>query len=183
MDLKNNLDSLIIRSEQARDIPHITHLILQAFDNHPHHDPNTGITEHIIVQNLRKESALTLSLVTEYQQQIIGHIAFSPVKFNQAESHWHVMAPVSILPEFQNQGIGSKLIQTGLTALQKLSSDGVVVLGDPNYYQRFGFHHHHSFKVPGVPQHFFMAQAFNDNDTYNDLQKIFEVSFHHAFDV
>lgn len=178
--MNNILNQLIIRAEKTTDIEPINQLILLAFANHPHQDPNLGVTEHLIVQNLRQSAALTISLVAEYQAQIIAHVAFSPIQVNHQKSNYHVMAPVSVLPEFQNCGVGTQLIKNGLIKLQQFNSDGCVVLGDPEYYQRFGFHHNHKFSAKGAPKPYFMAQSFTDHHHLNNAA---EITFHEAFTI
>ncbi|MEG0052768.1 MAG: N-acetyltransferase [Comamonas sp.] len=174
---------MLIRTETAQDIEAIEQLILAAFDNHPHHAPGQGTTEHHIVNRLRSEQALALSLVAEEDGQIIGHVAFSPVQINGQDSSWLCMAPVSVAPERQSQGIGSQLIRQALQTLQQRDSNhpnrvsGVVVLGEPAYYTRFGFHVKHGFTVPGVPPAYFQALAF-----VADAPMQGEVGFHPAFE-
>jgi len=73
-----------IHPETAQDAQAITALILAAFHNHPHQDPAKGTTEHLIVQGLRDAGALNLSLVAQDGEDIVGHIAFSPVSLEAA---------------------------------------------------------------------------------------------------
>lgn len=172
-----------IRPETAQDTQAIAALILAAFHNHPHQDPAKGTTEHRIVQGLRDAGALSLSLVAQDGEDIVGHIAFSPVDLEAASvspGSWLVMAPVSVAPVRQGQGIGSRLIRQGLEQLKALDVEGVVVLGEPDYYTRFGFHHQHQLSVPGLPAGYFMAQRL-DGKAPIYLQAT--VSFHPAFDV
>lgn len=167
-----------IRSETAQDIEAIEQLILAAFDNHPHHAPGQATTEHRIVNRLRSEQALALSLVAEEDGQIVAHVGFSPVQINGQASHWLCMAPVSVAPARQNQGIGSALIRQALQTLQDSGKvSGVVVLGDPAYYGRFGFHSKHGFVVPGVPPAYFQALAFAADTAMQG-----EIGFHSAFE-
>jgi putative acetyltransferase len=86
------------------------------------------------------------------------------------------MAPVSVSPACQRQGIGGRLIQRALAEMKNLGAEGVVVLGDPGYYTRFGFHHAHRLGVAGVPARYFMAQALTGDAIPEGV-----VGFHPAF--
>jgi putative acetyltransferase len=83
-----------------------------------------------------------LSLVAEIDGNVVGHILFSPVT---VEREGRViagglgLAPIAVDPAHQRRGIGSELIRAGLSALQAFACPFVVVLGEPAYYQRFGF--------------------------------------------
>lgn len=86
-----------------------------------------------LVDRLRQEGLLRLSLVAEEQGRVVGHIAFSAIRLEGREVL--SLAPMAVLPAFQRQGIGSALVRAGLAALAL----PVVVLGHPEYYPRFGF--------------------------------------------
>ena len=94
-----------------------------------------------LVDALRASARPYVSLVTVVDDRVVGHIFFSPVSIESEAGAFVAMglAPMAVLPEFQNQGIGSKLVQEGLKGCQQLGHDIVVVLGHPNYYPRFGF--------------------------------------------
>jgi putative acetyltransferase len=72
---------------------------------------------------------------------MLGHVLFSPVKIDYSGSSIRVvgLAPVGVLPKYQGQGVGSRLIRAGLEACREAAYDAVVVLGEPGYYSRFGF--------------------------------------------
>ncbi len=118
-----------IRSEKESDINHITEIHNKAFG---------GADEAKIVNNLRKDKRLIISLVCELDGKIVGHIAYSPI-YDNTDFVGLGLAPVAVLPDYQNQGIGSKLIRQGnRTALAK-GYKRIFVLGDSEYYCRFGF--------------------------------------------
>ena len=146
-----------IRMEQNQDIPAIHSLIQAAFQDAQH----TSHTEHLIVEALRHAQALTISLVAEVEGRIIGHVAISPVSISSGATDWYGLGPVSVLPDMQRQGVGSRLIGAVLTKLSKESAAGCVVLGEPEYYQRFGFKAEPSLVLAGVPSEYFMALNFN----------------------
>ncbi|WP_028110881.1 GNAT family N-acetyltransferase [Ferrimonas futtsuensis] len=164
-----------IRAASPSDNDTIRTLTYTAFKGHPHHAPGTEPREHLIIDHLRVAGALTLSLVAEEDGEILGHLALSPVKLNGANCSWHGLGPVSVMPGHQSKGIGSELIREGLRQMKSLGSMGVVVLGEPDYYARFGFRHDETLEYPGVPAHYFMVQAFKSGHSKG------EVTFHPAF--
>lgn len=147
---------MIIRNEKPSDIAAISEVTIAAFrtlaiSNH---------TEQFIINALRADNALTISLVAEIDGRVIGHVAFSPVTISDGSPNWHGLGPVSVLPEYQKQGIGKSLIHKGLSLLKDLGSEGCALVGDPNYYQRFGFKNITDMIHEGIPQEFFMALPF-----------------------
>ena len=164
-----------IRHETPTDHQQIEKLILQAFNNHPHHKPGTRPTEHRIVNRLRKAGALTLSLVVQDKESIIGHIAFSPIKVNGKDVGWYGLGPVSVMPAYQSQGIGAALIQEAMSQLKQKGIKGVVLLGEPDYYTQFGFNAHPGLTFPGVPEEYFLALPLHG------VPACGEVSYHPAF--
>jgi len=148
-----------IRNEQNTDIQAIFDLTQKAFNDLEH----SSHTEQFIVNALRESKQLTLSLVAEINNQVVGHIAFSPVSISDGTTGWYGLGPVSVLPEFQGKGIGAKLILSGLEALKDLDALGCVLLGDPNYYGRFGFKADARLVLEGVPAEYFQILAFTDD--------------------
>ena len=96
-------------------------------------------TEPFIISALREANALTVSLVAEAAGRVVGHIAFSPVTISEGTQNWYGLGPVSVLPEYQRQGIGKALIQEGLSRLKDLDAKGCCLVGHPQYYRKFGF--------------------------------------------
>jgi putative acetyltransferase len=121
-----------IRPEKYEDIDFINSIIISAFRGHD---------EARLVNLLREEDALTLSLVAENDGEIVGHIAFSPmeVEFNMMNKSYLGLAPLAVKPAFQKQKVGSRLVRSGLEQALSMGWYGVFVLGDPQYYSRFGF--------------------------------------------
>lgn len=160
-----------IRAEHISDVTEIRTLTQAAFLNAPH----TSHTEHLIVDALRAADVLTVSLVATEAGRIVGHVAVSPVSISSGAAHWY--GPVSVLPEMQGLGIGSRLITAALAQLQTLSAHGCVVLGEPEYYQRFGFKAEPSLVLADVPVEYFMALGFHEDVPSGN------VAYHAAFDV
>ncbi|WDY55968.1 GNAT family N-acetyltransferase [Pseudomonas sp. PSKL.D1] len=151
---------MLIRPETPADYPAIRALTLQAFTNHPHHAPGQAPTEHLIIERLREHGALSLSLVAEDDTGIVGQVSFSPVRIDGNDCGWYGLGPIAVAPDQQRQGIGATLMNEGLANMRKRGAKGVVLLGDPAYYQRFGFKAYPQLCYPGVPPEYFMAVAF-----------------------
>ena len=100
--------------------------------------PYSNQTEAGIVDALRADGALAVSLVAVQDGGIVGHIAFSPVAIGGAAG-WCGLGPISVRPDLQRRGIGDALVRAGLEALRTLDAAGCVLLGSPGYYGRFGF--------------------------------------------
>ncbi len=94
-----------------------------------------------LVDLLRQNAHPHISLVAIVDEQVVGHIFFSPVSVESEVGVFTAMglAPMAVLPEYQNQGIGTLLVTEGLRGSRQLGHDIVVVLGHPKYYPRFGF--------------------------------------------
>ncbi len=120
---------LQIRHEIHGDESEIHQLVARAFP---------GDAEAKLIDNLRSSRKLVLSLVALIQDEIVGHIAFSPVSINGVEIGWG-LAPVATLPERQRQGVASRLIEQGLGIARRAGIGCAVVLGEPAFYHRFGF--------------------------------------------
>ena len=115
-----------------------------------------------IVDQLRQGCDELLSLVALRDEQVVGHILFSPatIEATQGTIAGVGLAPMAVLPECQRQGIGSKLVEAGLSILRERACPFVIVLGHAEYYPRFGFEPASRFSVtcqwPGVPDEAFM---------------------------
>jgi putative acetyltransferase len=149
---------MILRKETVADIKAITEVTIAAFKNHP----ISNHTEQFIINALRVAEALTISLVAEIDGCVVGHIAFSPVIISDGTKDWYGLGPVSVLPDYQKQGIGKSLINKGLSFLKDMGGKGCALVGDPNYYKRFGFKNYPELIHDGVPQNVFLALPFNE---------------------
>jgi len=132
-------------------------------------------TEQFIIQALRVANALSISLVAEMDGRVIGHIAFSPLTISDGTNNWYGLGPVSVLPEFQRQGIGKALIEAGLSQLKDMNAEGCCLVGHPDYYRKFGFKNVPELVCEGVPQEVFFALSFDGHMPQG------EVTFHEAF--
>ncbi|OGQ13052.1 MAG: GNAT family N-acetyltransferase [Deltaproteobacteria bacterium RBG_19FT_COMBO_46_12] len=149
---------MIIRNETVSDIEAIGKVTIAAFQNLE----ISNHTEQFIISALRAANVLTVSLVAEIDGRVVGHIAFSPVTISDGSQNWYGLGPVSVLPEYQRQGIGKSLIQEGLSALKGLGGQGCVLVGNPKYYKRFGFRNIPDLVHEGIPQEVFLALPFNE---------------------
>ncbi|MBX9644645.1 MAG: N-acetyltransferase [Novosphingobium sp.] len=128
--------SYSIRPEAAGDQAAIHDLVERAFAPMPFSDGD----EQDLVDALRDAGDLALSLVAvSAQGTVIGHVGFSPVTIDHKACGWFQLAPVSVTPELQHKGIGSALIRAGIEQLRSAGAGGVAVVGNPVYYERFGF--------------------------------------------
>jgi len=121
-----------IRGETTGDYPAVRRVNELAFGQ-----PN----EADLVDGLRANARPYISLVAIIDEQVVGHIFFSPVSIESEKDTLTAMglAPMAVLPEYQNQGIGTQLVKEGLKECRGRGHDVVVVLGHPNFYPRFGF--------------------------------------------
>lgn len=143
--------TVTIRPERAGDEAAIRAVAAAAFRCRPYSDGS----EPAIVDRLRTDGDLALSLVAEAEGRIVGHIAFSPVALSDGSAGWFGLGPVSVVPQRQRGGIGARLIKRGLGELSRRGARGVVLLGDPRYYRRFGFEHDPAIVFPGPPAEYF----------------------------
>jgi putative acetyltransferase len=162
---------IVIRRERDADISAIAEVTAAAFDtleisNH---------TEHFIIEALRAAGALKLSLVAELDGRVVGHIAFSPVSISDGTQNWYGLGPISVLPEFQRQGVGKALIQEGLSRLKEMGAGGCCLVGHPEYYIKFGFQNMPGLVLEGVPPEVFFGLSFDGRVPSGS------VVFHEAF--
>jgi putative acetyltransferase len=122
----------LIREEIADDYEAVRELNRTAFE---------GESVAQLVDRLRSDGAVVVSLVAVEENNIVGHILFSDLLIvtGQADLHAVSLAPMAVAPQFQRQGIGTALVRQGLAVCRERGKSIVVVLGHPAYYPRFGF--------------------------------------------
>jgi putative acetyltransferase len=100
-----------------------------------------GPGEANLVDALRKRGGFALSMVAIENDQVVGHILFSPVTIARANRPLQAvgLGPMAVLPTHQQKGIGSQLLRSALDKCRQLGYDAVVVVGHPEFYSRFGF--------------------------------------------
>ncbi len=139
--------------------------------------PFSDGAEADVIHALREAGALTVSLVAiAADEELVGHVALSPVRIDGRPSDWYGLGPVSVAPQIQRRGVGSALMAEGLNRLKELKAGGCVLLGDPNYYSRFGFVSVPTLTYRGKANPYFQRLVLRAPDREGD------VSFHPAFE-
>lgn len=169
---------MIIREERKEDYDIVYHVIKEAFATAEYTDGN----EQDLVVNLRKSKSFIpkLSLVAIEDEKIVGHILFTKAFVNSIEVL--ALVPLSVLPEYQNRGIGLSLIKEGHRIAQELGYRYSVVLGHSEYYPKVGYFpaSQYGIKAPfEVDDKNFMAICFDENkDKLNGIieyDRVFEI--------
>lgn len=122
----------LVRWERAADRTAVFTINARAFG---------GPNEARLVDALRESAKPQISLVALRENRVVGHIFFSPVTVGSGARAWSAigLAPMAVEPEWQNRGVGSALVRSGLAACRAIRRPVVFVLGHPQYYPRFGF--------------------------------------------
>jgi len=121
--------TLVIRKERDDDISAVGAAVRAAFGRRE---------EAALVDALRRADSITVSAVADVGSRIVGYVALTPVTIDD-EHLALALAPVAVEPDWQRQGIGDALIRWALDECRRLGHGIVIVLGEPNYYHRFGF--------------------------------------------
>jgi putative acetyltransferase len=129
--------TITIREATQDDLASIRAIHQEAFP-----EAEARLIAELAADLLREESdPQTVSLVAAAADEVLGHVAFSPV---HADGRTHcvgyILAPLAVKPRWQRRGIGTKLVESGLAALTAKGIQRFLVYGDPRYYGRFGFH-------------------------------------------
>lgn len=150
-------EQVIIRRETPGDYESIAVVNRRAFGQEE---------EGLLIEKIRGSDGFdpSLSLVAEIEGDVVGHILFSTIQIEteRGDVPALALAPMSVLPDFQNRGIGSQLVRAGLDISRQAGHAIVVVLGHPDYYPRFGFQPASQFGVRSpfdVPDDVFMVQG------------------------
>ncbi len=154
---------LEIREENKKDFDEVYNVIKTAFKTAEHSDGN----EQDLVVDLRKSDNFIpeLSLVAVQDNKVVGYILFTKIKIGNFEEL--ALAPLAVLPKYQKQGIGSKLIEKGHIIAKKLGYHYSIVLGSDKYYSKFGYIPaiQYGIKAPfEVEDKNFMAIELNNTD-------------------
>lgn len=125
-----------ISSATAHDLCDIRNIYLRAFPK-----VENQLVATLAVELLNEESdPETISLVAKIDGALVGHVALSPVFSEANQNHLgYILAPLAVSPDYQNCGVGSKLVECGIARISKKGRQAVFVYGDPDYYGRFGF--------------------------------------------
>ena len=155
------MDRIRIRQERREDYDEVYQLIQEAFRTAEHADGN----EQDLAAALRKGRAFIpeLSLVAEVEGQLAGHILFTRAKVGEREVL--ALAPLSVRPAYQRQGVGTALIREGHRIARELGWTYVIVLGSETYYPRLGYRPAEQLGVTvpeGMPPENFMAVCLQE---------------------
>ncbi len=155
---------LEIRKETENDYKEVYNVVKTAFETAEHSDGN----EQDLVNELRNSDNFIpeLSLVAIENNKIVGYILFTKIELgNNTEI---ALAPLAVLPEYQKQGVGSKLIEEGHKIAKKLGYHFSIVLGSEKYYPKFGYVPAIQYEIEAPFDVFsenFMAKKLNDTNT------------------
>ena len=152
-----------IRNETPDDVVAIGDVVTEAMLMLPQ---ATG-TEASIVEKLRADGALTLSLVAEEVGELVGYLSASPARIGSDEG-WALIGPLAVLPSRHRLGIGSMLMGEALNRLRG-TSRGAALVGDPGYYRRFGFRAFPGLTVSGCPPEVVQALPFDGSEPRGEL--------------
>jgi putative acetyltransferase len=147
-----NPHAISLRDECPDDYRAIHALTQRAFQPMPF----AAGDEQDLIDALRASGALSISLVAELDDALVGHAAFSPAATADGTGNWYALGPVSVEPGLQRRGIGSLLINEGLRRLRTQNAAGCILVGSPLYYPRFGFQPFPHLAPPGEPPEYFM---------------------------
>ncbi len=123
--------NIIIQKELPEHFHAVHNILIKCFKSD---------AESKLVAELRNNNRAILSLVAVQNSEVVGHVMFTPVTtFPPSMTKGLGLAPLAVKPEYQKQGVGAQLVKKGLSMCIELEFDYVVLLGNPKYYQRFGF--------------------------------------------
>ncbi|MGN8632744.1 GNAT family N-acetyltransferase [Blautia sp. HCP3S3_G3] len=153
---------MFIRKEETKDYETVYSVVKRAFDSAEHADGN----ERDLVNALRTGESFfpELSLVAVIDGEIAGHIMFTKAKVE--DESVLALAPLSVLPEYQKQGIGTALIKEGHRIAKELGYAYSIVLGSENFYPRVGYLPAVDFGISpsfDVPSENFMAYRLRED--------------------
>ncbi|QTL51087.1 MULTISPECIES: GNAT family N-acetyltransferase [Priestia] len=162
---------ILIKQELTEEYNKTEEVVKSAFLNEEYSDKK----EHLLVKRIRKSDAFIpeLSLVAFNQNgDIIGHILLSKITIIDGDNSIDslALAPVSVFPQYQKQGVGSQLIHAALKRAKELGYHSVIVLGHKDYYPKFGFKPASLWNIYApfdVPEEFFMALELTEGSLKN----------------
>jgi len=155
---------ILIRKEAKKDYNDIFYVNKLAFGQEE---------ESRLVNKIRNGNNFIpdLSLVAETDGKIIGHILFSKIEISgSSKFNSLALAPMAVVPEFQRKGVGSKLIEAGISKAKEFNFESIIVLGHKDYYPRFGFQKASKWNIKcpfKVPDEAFMAMELYENALNN----------------
>jgi putative acetyltransferase len=145
---------ITIRPERSEDAETFFQILMASFGR---------LQEAALVDSLRENRGILLSLVAIGDDGLVGGVVFSPVILEPTMDNLKLagLAPLAVLPAYQGQGIGSGLVQVGLKQCREMGVDAVFVIGEPEFYTRFGFVPASDFHIRcefSVPQTYWLVK-------------------------
>lgn len=164
---------ITIRAEQHGDIKAINKILKATY-------PTSMQVK--LVNALRNNKHISISLVAIIDSQVVGYVAFSQVEINLSPGNGVCMDPLAVLPAFQHQGIGSSLIREGVKACSRSGFGFVVAMGKPKYYKQFGFMRADAY---GLTNRYrgdgdFIAMELQEDMIYNSGSVTYGIEFSNA---
>lgn len=146
---------MIIRPEISADHAAIHDITKRAFAPMPFAAGN----EQDLIDRFRAAGVLALSLVAEAEERgerhVVGQATFTPARAADGSAGWYALGPIAIEPARQGQGIGRALIEAGIAWLWERKAAGCVLVGNPDYYRRFGFQPFPQYCPDGEPAEYY----------------------------
>lgn len=166
-----------LRLETKTDYRRVEEITREAFWNM--YQP--GCEEHFLLHNLRKEPQFVdqLDIVATVNNTIVGSIVYAETQIVDTKGGVHktlTFGPVSVLPEYQNRGIGSKLIKHTINLAKDMEHKAIIIFGDPLYYQRFGFAPSKQFSITNIEGKFPAAMLILElrTDSLKDIYGVYD---------
>lgn len=139
------MNDMDIRTTTVQDKPALLRLHGEAFGD----EEGDSVAQLVDALLDVRPAQPAVSLVAMVGGEYVGHVLLTPVQLEPTSDYQgYILAPLAIAPHYQRRGIGTALTQRGLAILKSQDVSFVLVLGDPSYYTRMGFHQHHRFKAP-----------------------------------
>lgn len=164
--------NIIIQEEMPIHYQDVREILLTCFERE---------AEGNLVAALRENGKVIISLVALQDEEVIGHVMFTPVTTSpSSEARGLGLAPLAVKPKYQKHGIGARLVEEGLRRCAELGCDYVVLLGNPKYYRRFGFGKASNFGMQneyGVDEPFMLVKLSDRNLQDGLVQYCPEFSF------
>lgn len=156
-----------LREENPNDHPGIRHLLIEAFRDSPISDHE----EHHLVERLRRSDSYIpeLAIVAELENRPVGYVLLTKaaVKSEGGSTPILLLAPLAVLPFFQEVGIGGQLLKSARERAKSLGYAAIVLIGQPNYYLQHGYRPTHEFGIrfrTDIPREYSMILALNDDN-------------------
>ncbi|MEL1252010.1 GNAT family N-acetyltransferase [Aurantiacibacter gilvus] len=148
--------SWTIREERTGDEEAIRSVVDAAFEGLPYSDGD----EADMIDRLRRDGDLLLSLVAVEDGEVIGQVAYSAAGLSNGEEGWMVVGPIAVSPAHQGKGIGRALMEAGEAAMRERGAKGITVFGDPALYGRFGYRQYTPMTQAGELGEYLQVKSF-----------------------